>query len=59
MTGLFVIFAGLLLVVAGAAWLVGPWVLVGAGVVVVLVGLFVDFDRVKEPQRAKRRSTAP
>lgn len=54
MIGWLLIVVGVLLAVSSLAWLFGPLVLLGAGVLFVLVGLFVDFDPVKEPQRAKR-----
>lgn len=59
MSALSVCLAGVLLVVAGAAWLVGPFALVAGGVVLLIVGLVVDFDPVKEPQRGKRSQSAP
>lgn len=59
MIGWVLIVVGVLLAVAGAAWLFGPLVLVAAGALFVGVGLFADFDPVKEPQRAKRHSAAP
>lgn len=58
MWGLLTVFAGLLMAVAGVVWLVGPWGLIAGGVVVVIAGLLVDFDRVKEPQRGKRSQSA-
>jgi hypothetical protein len=42
---------GVLLVVAGAVWLAGGWGAVGAGVPLVLSGLFFDFA---EPTNTKR-----
>lgn len=58
MTGFFVVFVGVLVVVAGLAWMLGPWALIVAGGVLAVVGLFVDFDRMKEPPGAKRHSAA-
>lgn len=59
MIGLLVILAGFVLVVVGLVLVLGVWVLVPAGVVVMLVGMFADLDRLKEPQRAKRSQSAP
>lgn len=59
MIGYLLLAAGLVSLVVGVALLLGPWVFIGAGVVAVVLGLFVDFDRVKEPQRAKRHPAAP
>lgn len=37
---------GALLIIGGLGWLFGPWVLVGAGAALVVLGLFViDLDR--------------
>lgn len=38
---------GVLLIVAGATWLAGGWGLVGSGAVLVLSGLFFDFNDTK------------
>ena len=59
MWGLVTLFAGVLVTLAGLAWLFGPWVLVVGGLVLTVVGLCVDLDRVKEPQRGKRSQSAP
>lgn len=59
MAGLFLILVGFVMTAAAVAWMFTPWVLVAAGVVLMLVGAFVDFDRLKEPPRAKRHSAAP
>lgn len=59
MLGPIVTILGGLLVIAGLALMLGPFALIGGGVVLVMFGLFVDLDPVKEPQRAKRRPAAP
>lgn len=59
MTGLFVALLGYVAAVVGLVLLVGVWPLIPCGVVLMAVGLFVDLDRVKEPQRAKRSQSAP
>jgi len=59
MIGALVAALGAVFIVLALAWLFGPLVLFGAGGVLIVAGLFVDFDRVKEPQRAKRYSAAP
>ncbi len=59
MTGVHVILIGVLVIVAGLAWLFGPYALIASGVVLCVAGLFVDFDSMKEPQRGKRDSAAP
>lgn len=59
MLGLFAIAAGFILCVLGLIVVVGWWTLIPAGVVLMAVGVFVDLDRVKEPQRGKRSQSAP
>lgn len=59
MIGLGVVTAGFVLVCVGLVVVLGPWVLAPAGGVLILVGLFADLDRLKEPQRAKRHQSAP
>lgn len=44
---------GVLLVVAGAAWLAGGWGLVGTGVGLLLAGLFFDFADDTKPKRGE------
>lgn len=51
MIGLLVAAVGVVLVLVGLVAAVGVWSLVPAGGVLVLVGVFVDFDRVKESER--------
>lgn len=60
MIGYLMMLAGLVAAVAGFVLTFG-WqaALIPVGVVVFCAGLIVDFDRVKEPQRAKRSSPAP
>jgi membrane-bound ClpP family serine protease len=59
MIGLFVILAGWVCLVVAAVVLWGVAALLVAGVVMLAVGVFVDLDRVKEPQRAKRDQSSP
>ena len=59
MTALLVILAGWVSVVVAAVILWGGVPLLVAGVVMIAVGLLVDLDRVKEPQRAKRSQSSP
>ena len=60
MIGYLFLTVGGLLAVVGVAWMFGPVVLIVAGGVLVLFGLFVDFDRrVEEPRNAKSRSAPP
>jgi cytochrome c-type biogenesis protein CcmH/NrfF len=59
MIGLFVIAAGWVCVVVATVVLWGVPALLVAGVVMLAVGGFVDLDRVKEPQRAKRDPSSP
>ncbi len=54
MIGLGVVAAGWLTLVVALVLLFGAWPLVPAGVVMMIVGAFVDLDRAKEPTRAKR-----
>lgn len=54
MIGLSIAAVGVALVVVALIVILGPWAAVVCGVVLTLVGLLVDFDPVKEPQRAKR-----
>ena len=58
MIGLAVAALGVVFLAVGLALVVGAWVLIPCGVVLVAVGLFVDLDRVKEPQRGKRHQSA-
>jgi hypothetical protein len=59
MIGLGVAAAGWVLLVAAVCVVVGVWTLIPAAVVMIVVGLFVDLDRLKESTRAKRHSSAP
>lgn len=59
MLGLFAIAAGFILCALGLVLVVGWWTLIPAGVVLMAVGVFVDLDRLKEPQRGKRSQSAP
>jgi hypothetical protein len=59
MLGPLTILAGFALCVVGLVLVVGWWTLIPAGVVLMAVGVFVDLDRVKEPQRGKRSQPAP
>lgn len=54
MIGFGVVVAGWVTLLAALVVLLGVWPLVPAGVVMIVVGLSVDLDRVKEPTRAKR-----
>ena len=58
MIGLAVIAVGVALVVVGCVLTFGLWTLIPAGAVLVIAGLAVPFDRVKEPQRAQRHQSA-
>lgn len=59
MIGLFVILVGWVCVVVAAVLLWGVPALMVAGVVTLAVGVLVDLDRVKEPQRVKRSQSSP
>ncbi len=59
MIGLSLIAVGWVCVVVACVVLFGSVALIPAGVVMMLVGAFVDLDPVKEPQRAKRRQSSP
>lgn len=60
MIGVLVMLAGVVSVVAGFVLVFGwPAALIPFGCAVFAAGLTVDFDRVKEPKRAKRSSQAP
>jgi hypothetical protein len=59
MIGLGVAAAGWVLLVAAVCVVVGVWTLIPAAVVMIVVGLFVDLDRLKESTRAKRHPSAP
>lgn len=48
--------AGLALLVAGLVWLVGPWGLVGPGIVLLVIALFVA--EVKETDSAEALESA-
>ncbi len=54
MIGAGVVAAGWVLLLVALVVLFGAWPLVPAGVVMMVVGTFVDLDRVKEPTRGKR-----
>lgn len=55
MIGYGVVAAGWVLLVAALCVVVGVWALIPAAVVMIVVGLFVDLDPVKESTRGKRR----
>lgn len=59
MIGLFVILVGWLCIVVAAVILWGVPALLVSGAVMLSVGVFVDLDRVKEPQRVKRSQSYP
>ncbi len=59
MFGYLVTFVGVACVVAALTWLYGPFALGAGGLVLLMVGLLVDLDPVKEPQRGKRSQSAP
>ena len=59
MIGQTVVAAGWVLLVAAVCVVVGVWTLIPAAVVMIVVGLFVDLDPVKESTRAKRHPSAP
>jgi hypothetical protein len=59
MIGPFVIAVGWVCVVVAGVLLFGVPALLVAGLVMCAVGVFVDLDRVKEPQRAKRHQSSP
>lgn len=58
MIGLLVMAVGFVLAVCGVVLTFGVWTLMPAGGVLLVAGLLVDFDRVKEPRRAKRDQSA-
>lgn len=58
MIGAAVVAAGWVVLLVALVVLLGVWPLVPAGVVMMVVGLTVDLDRVKEPTRAKRHPSA-
>lgn len=55
MIGQVVVAAGWVLLVVAVCVVVGVWTLIPAAVVMMVVGLFVDLDPVKESARGKRR----
>ena len=54
MIGLVVAAVGYVALAVGLILTFGLWLLMPVGGVLVVAGLAVPFDRVKEPQRAKR-----
>ena len=59
MIGLLVALVGVVVASTGIVLTFGLWTLMPVGAVLLLVGLFVDLDSLKEPPHGKRDQSAP
>lgn len=59
MIGFATIATGYALLVVGIVVTLGLWTLIPAGSLLVIVGVFVDLDRIKESPRAQRSRPTP
>lgn len=59
MIGLLVAFLGVCVAATGLVLTFGVWTLTPVGAVLLLVGLLVDLDSLKESPHGKRRKSAP